>query len=259
VLRDLLTPRYLALVVLAMVFAVGFVALGRWQWHVAHGAPVTTSPSTAPVVPLTSLVLPRAPVPGTDVSRLVTVTGRYDASGQLVVPARTVRGVPAGPDDGPVGVWVLAPLRTADDVVVPVVRGWAASPADAAPPPAGEVTVTGRLYASEDSALRNPDAGVLPAGQIDIVSGAELVSRWSGDLIDGFVAAAKEQPGSGTLQPVTPPMPVGNAGFHLRNAVYAVQWWCFAAFVLFFAYRVIRDESRRRPGEAAEQTAVPLP
>lgn len=235
----------MALVMVAVLFAVAFVAMGRWQWHVAHGTSVSTRPSTAPAAPLDYVLLPRAPVPGTDVSRLVTATGRYDASGQFVVPGRTVSGIPDGPADGPVGVWVLTPLRTANDVVVPVVRGWAASPDDVTPPPSGEVTVTGRLYASEDSSLRNVNGDVLPAGQIDIVSAAELVSHWSGDLIDGFVAAAHGQPGTDSLRPVTPTLPPGAAGWHLRNAVYAVQWWCFAALALFFVARVLRDEVRR--------------
>jgi cytochrome oxidase assembly protein ShyY1 len=227
-----------------------FVGLGRWQWHVAHAAPIATTPSTVPEVPLTSLVLPRAPIPDTDVTRLVTVTGHYDAGEQLVVPVRTVRGVPVGPDDGPVGVWVLTPLQTDHNVVVPVVRGWAPSPNDVAAPPSGEVTVTGRLYASEDSSLRSQNGDVLPPGQIDIVSGAELVSRWSGDLINGFVAAAPGQPGTESLRPVTPALPPGDAGLHLRNAVYAVQWWCFAILLLYFVYRVLRDEARRDPGDA---------
>jgi cytochrome oxidase assembly protein ShyY1 len=258
VLRVVLTPRFAALVLLAVVLASGFVLLGRWQWHVAHAGPVETTLSTAPVQPLTSVVLPRTPVPDSDVSRRVSVTGEYDSGGQLIVPARTPHGIPVGADDGPVGVWVLAPLRTTNDVVVPIVRGWAASADDVTPPPTGEVTVTGRLYASEDSSLRDLSGDVLPPGQIDIVSGAELVSRWSGDLIDGFVAATSEQPTSGALRPVTPTLSATSGGLHLRNAVYAVQWWCFALLVLYFAWRVIRDEARETE-ELAEQPTVPLP
>jgi cytochrome oxidase assembly protein ShyY1 len=240
-----------ALVVVAVLFALAFVGLGRWQWHVAHGTAVRVTPSTAPTVPLTSILLPRAAVPEADISQQVSMTGRYDVSGQLVVPGRTVTGLPSAPSAAPVGVWVLTPLRTEHNVVVPVVRGWAASPADVPAPPAGEVTVTGRLYASEDSSLRNQNGDVLPAGQIDIVSGAELVSRWSGDLINGFVAAAPGQPGTDSLQPVTPTLPSGDAGLHLRNAVYAVQWWCFAILLLYFVYRVLRDEARRDQDGAA--------
>lgn len=241
----------MALVVVAVLFALAFVGLGRWQWQVAHGTSVRIAPSAAPAVPLESILLPRAAVPEADISQQVSVTGQYDASNQLVVPGRTVSGLPVGPDDGPVGVWVLTPLQTDHNVVVPVVRGWAASPDAVAAPPSGEVTVTGRLYASEDSSLRSQNGDVLPPGQIDIVSGAELVSRWSGDLINGFVTAAPGQPGTESLQPVTPALPPGNPGLHLRNAVYAVQWWCFAILLLYFVYRVLRDEARRDPGDAA--------
>jgi cytochrome oxidase assembly protein ShyY1 len=248
VLRVLLSPRYVALVLLACLLAAAFVSLGRWQYHRAHTVITTQQQSGLAAVSLTSIILPRTPVPGSDVALLVNVTGRYDPAGQLIVPDRTPRGIPTGPADRPVGVWVLTPLVTEQHMVVPVVRGWARNAASVTPPPTGSVDVSGRLYASESSALRDPNQNTLPAGQIDIVSGAELVSRWSGDLLDGYVTVVHEEPAGALLRPVTPSGPPPSYGLHWRNAVYAVQWWCFAMFVLFFAFRVIRDEARRREG-----------
>jgi surfeit locus 1 family protein len=251
VLRVLLTPRYVALVLLALLLASAFGALGRWQYHRARMVVTAQQQSGLAPVPLTSIILPRTPVPDSDVGLLVSLSGHYDASSQLLVPDRTPRGIPTGPTDHPVGVWVLAPLVTDHHMVVPVVRGWARDAAAVTPAPGGTVNVTGRLYASESSALRDPNQTTLPSGQIDIVSGAELVSLWSGDLLDGYVTALKQEPAESGLRPVTPTGPPPSYGLHWRNAVYAVQWWCFAAFVLFFAFRVIRDESRRRQGPPA--------
>lgn len=255
-LRVLLTPRYTALLLLALLLATAFVSLGRWQYHRAHTVISSQDLLNRPPAPLSSIILPRTAVPGSDVGLPVTLSGHYDAAQQLVVPDRTPRGIPTGPSDRPVGVWVLTPLVTDNHMVVPVVRGWARHASTVAAPPTGTVEVTGRLYASESSALRDPSATTLPAGQIDIVSGAELVSRWSGDLLDGYVTVTEEQPPGQGLRPVTPSGPPPSYGLHWRNAVYAVQWWCFAAFVLFFAFRVLRDEAQRR--ESATESSDPL-
>ncbi len=250
VLRVLLSPRYAALVLLAFLLAAAFGSLGRWQYHQARMVITTQQQSGLAPVALTSIILPRTPVPGSDVALLVSVSGHYDPSGQLVLPDRTPRGIPTGPTDRPVGVWVLTPLVTDQHMVVPVVRGWARNAESVSAPPTGSVEVTGRLYASESTALRDPNQTTLPTGQIDIVSGAELVSRWSGDLLDGYLTVVHEQPAGSGLRPVTPTGSPPSYGLHWRNAVYAVQWWCFAAFVLFFAFRVVRDEARRREGPA---------
>src|SRR5699024_9467410 len=91
----------------------------------------------APAVPLQDVLAPQTTFSGDLVGRKVSVTGAYDADGQLLVTGRA--------HDGVTGVLVLTPLRTADGAVLPVVRGWVADPADADPPPAGIVHVTGYL------------------------------------------------------------------------------------------------------------------
>ena len=257
-LRVLLTPRFAALVLLAVLLAAAFASLGRWQYHRAQSTDLGQTQLDLPPSPLESLILPRTPVPGGDIGRRVTVSGEFAPGEQLVVPDRTPRGIPTGPDDRPVGVWVLAPLVTDSHMVVPVVRGWARNAASVSAPPSGTVAVTGRLFASENSALRDPNTTTTPTGEVDIVSAAELVSLWPGDLLDGFVVADDQQPASPGLTAVTPRGPPPTHGLHWRNAVYAVQWWCFAAFVLYFAFRVVRDEAQRR-ASGAEASAAPTP
>jgi cytochrome oxidase assembly protein ShyY1 len=251
----LLIPRFAALVLLAILLASAFVGLARWQYHRARPVIVPHASLSEPAIPVTDVVPARTPVPDAEVGRRVTVTGRYQTDEQLFVPDRTPRGLPTGPDDGPVGGWMLAPLATPDGTVVPVVRGWVPDAESAPAPPSGRVTVTGRLYASEDSALRDPNTTTTPAGEVDVVSAAELVSLWRGDLLDGYVAAVTEQPGTPGLVPVTPAGPPVQRGLHWRNAIYAFQWCCFAAFALFFAFRVVRDEAQQR---AAKATNDPL-
>jgi surfeit locus 1 family protein len=245
VLRALRQPRFAALAVAALLLAAGFVLLGRWQWQVAHPPPPPRAQLVEPVAPLTEVIDPRTPVPVDLVGRRVSVSGRFLADEQLTVPGRTSTGLADTPTGG--GAWVLTPLLTADHLVVPVVRGWVADPSRPPAPPSGPVTVSGRLFAAESDDLRSSAAPPLPDGQVAVIAGADLVTLWRGDIVDGFVAATDVQPPgtAAALPAVSPPLPSASATIRLRNAAYAVQWWCFAGLLLFFVARVIRDESRR--------------
>jgi len=256
----LLTPRYAALVLVALLLASAFVALSLWQYQRAQTTSTGSSPLDLAPIPLSNVILPLTPVPDGDVGRPVSISGHFDAGPQLLVPDRTPRGIPTGPDDRPVGVWVVAPLSIDGGTVVPVVRGWAPDAESAPTPPTGPVSITGRLYPSESSALRDPNVTTMPPGEVDIVSAAELVSLWSGDLIDGFVTVEQQSPASPELRPVRVPVQTTTHGLHWRNAVYAFQWFCFAAFALFFAARVVRDEAiRRRDPDPEAATPAPPP
>lgn len=53
--------------------------------------------------------------------------------------------------------------------------------------------------------------------------------------------------------------------FSLQNFGYAIQWWLFSAFALFFWWRVMRDSAQRRadatnptPAEPATAPAEPV-
>jgi hypothetical protein len=54
-----------------------------------------------------------------------------------------------------------------------------------------------------------------------------------------------QPPGAGSA-PAPAQLPAGEPGLALRNLSYAVQWWLFAAFGLFFWYRLVRDDHRGR-------------
>jgi DNA-binding transcriptional regulator of glucitol operon len=52
--------------------------------------------------------------------------------------------------------------------------------------------------------------------------------------------------------------------FSVQNFGYSIQWWAFAAFSLFFWWRIVRDAARRRhegdptPAEAAPAQDEPV-
>jgi cytochrome oxidase assembly protein ShyY1 len=150
---------------------------------------------------------------------------------------------------------VLVPLRQADGSAVPVVRGWVASPTDpAAAPVDGEVELIGLLQPSEPPAQRAPgETGGVSADQVDRVSVTELVNVWPYPLITGFVVQQEQTPATGPV-PEPLPAPTSETGPDLQNLSYAVQWWFFAAFGLFFWWRLVRDDHR---GDLALTAAVP--
>jgi DNA-binding transcriptional regulator of glucitol operon len=45
--------------------------------------------------------------------------------------------------------------------------------------------------------------------------------------------------------------------FTLQNFGYAIQWWLFSAFTVFFWWRVLRDAGRRRADPDAEASPTP--
>jgi cytochrome oxidase assembly protein ShyY1 len=218
---------------------------------------------------LGTVLPPQSSFPGELVGREVWATGTYEAPGQTLVSGRVL--------DGRTGYLVLTPMRVSDDgtggasweslsgaPVLPVVRGWVASPDDARAleVPDGEVSVTGWLQASEattDGAVPTSDAGVAVT---DSVSTAALVNTWGGPIYSGYVVLTSSDPAQpgvadGGPAPLPRPLIEGGTGVNLQNAFYALQWWVFGLFAVALWLRLVRDEmvggrreaSHRRAGE----------
>lgn len=185
-----------------------------------------------------------------------TATGRYGP--QLLVPDRTL--------DGETGFYVLTLLRTDDPVggdgdagtrtSVPVLRGWLpgeADPAKAPEPPAGEVTVTGALQASEHRGSPGVHTeGGLPRGQVGMISAAALVNVVDDQVSTAWITLLTAD---GGMRPVPAEVPQGS-GLDLKafqNLGYTAQWFVFAGFVIFMWYRLFRREA-----EVARDAALGL-
>ena len=237
--RALLSPRGLALIVIGGFFVTIFVILGQWQVDRARQVSRTVpAPATQPPVALTAVGRPGQTLPSRLVGRSVDVQGEYDAAHQLLVAGRALSGRQ--------GFWVLTPLRVDAGSLgagVAVVRGWVASPRDPATAvPPGQVTVTAVLQPSEalDSSQR---PSRLPAGQVARIETAELIQTIPYPLYDGYAVLTSQQPPAAVAPaPVQARIVVtGGRGFPWQNAAYALQWWAFAAFVVFFVWRMFKD------------------
>ncbi|MFI9822287.1 SURF1 family protein [Streptomyces sp. NPDC052013] len=237
--RFLLTPRWWGInlfVVLAIPFCVfmGSWQLGRFEDrvknHRAAEEQVASAKKEAPR-PLDALL----PVTKETSGKQVTARGRYDE--QLLVPDRELDGRP--------GTYVLALLRTDGGKALPVVRGWlpgTPDPADVPAPPAGEVSVSGALQASETPGNNGVSArGGLPKGQTAAISAASLVNLVPYDVYDAFVTLNRGDSGMKAV-PATAP---GGTGLDLKafqNLGYTAEWFAFVGFVVFMWFRLLRRE-----------------
>jgi surfeit locus 1 family protein len=211
------------LIVLGLGLAGAMVGLGFWQLAVydAQGTEAAERRASAPPIPLGSVARAGEPATG-GYGRSVVFEGAYDPTLQLLVPTA----------DGQFRV--LTGLRQADGSILPVVRG-VVSDANAPAPPSGSVQQVGVLLPTEEH-LPGPD---LPAGQIPSVRLPALAQLWPGPLIGGYVNLSGADASSQGLAPAALHLP--EAPGRLRNGAYSMQWWLFAAFSLFMAFRMARD------------------
>lgn len=237
--RTVVRPRWLGLLAVAGVIAGVMVGLGVWQLDVYRSktAEATAARAAQPAVPLDSLMSIDEGLAGKAVGRQVSVSGRWAAGADQVFVADRVDGERTG-------YWVVTPLLVSPASGVLVVRGWVPTPSS--PVPTGDAAVTGTILASEaqDSSAAAAKGRVLPSLRIPTIVG--MVDY---RLYDAFVVLSSSTPPAGTAVAVQPPPPpTDHAG--LRNIAYAVQWWIFAAFVLFMWWRMLVDARRSGAADA---------
>lgn len=244
--RFLLTPRWWGInlfVVLAIPFCVfmGSWQLGKFEDRVDSHQKTERKPGPGQqkAVPLDELL----PVDQETSGRAATATGRYGK--QFLVPEREL--------DGKRGSYVLTLLKTDGGRTLPVVRGWLPEGAPAPAAPAGEVTVTGALQASENAGTDGVHAvGGLPSGQLGMISAASLVNLVPDDVYDAWITLT-EADGGLTAVPAVAPQGSGLSLKAFQNLGYTGEWFVFAGFVLFMWSRLVRREA-----EAARDRALGL-
>lgn len=239
VYRFLLTPRWWGINVFVLLAIPFCLFMGSWQLsrfearvddHRDAKAQAESARTDA-ARPLAELL----PVDKATSGKQATATGRYGR--QLLVPDRELSGRN--------GFYVLSLLRVDGGRALPVVRGWLPGRADAAKAPAapaGEVTVTGALQASEQPGDDGvSDRGGLPAGQTAAISAASLVNLVPDDLYDAWITL--DTPGPGMT--AVPAKAASDTGLDLKafqNLGYTGEWFVFAGFVVFMWFRLLRRE-----------------
>ncbi|MDM7830953.1 SURF1 family cytochrome oxidase biogenesis protein [Cellulomonas edaphi] len=252
--------RAVGLCLLAVALATACVFLGRWQWnrHTYRDAQIAIVNENfgADPVPLSTVLTPDQPLAGDQVWRPVLVTGHYEPDRTVELRNRPADGIPAYHvlvpfvvDDSSAGT---AATPTDAGTVLVVDRGWVATGEDAsadvvAPaPPAGDVTITVRLRASEPDSRRKAPPGQVQAIAVDEVLDVAGIDAPTWQVYGGLES---ESPAPADV-PGTLPEPSTDPGSHLS---YAFQWWVFALGSLVGFTWMARRELR----EAADQERVP--
>ena len=228
--------RYSRLAALSLVLALGCIAAGTWQIErfsqsvrdnraLDHNAHAAATALTGALAPLTGT----GPAPGRDQVRFrtVTATGTYLAATSYL-PGKIVNRVG--------GFDAVTPLRTAGGIVI-IDRGFVAAtsgdrPGPIPPPPAGQVTVTGRLDTpSSAQAATDP---------------ARVAARLSTPVYQSVLILAAKRPGSaGLVSPGNPDLsnPAGGA-YEAQHFAYIIQWYAFAIIALVAPFAIARNEVR---------------
>jgi cytochrome oxidase assembly protein ShyY1 len=238
VTSQLFSPRAFGLGLVAAVLMASMVVLGLWQLGVYddHQQDDARARLDRAPVPLADVLGPDDAFPSDAVSIPVTLTGRYLSDQEFAVHGSDALGVASA---------VVTPLALDDGSAVLVVRG-----ADGGvPAPSGEVDVTGVLEPSDAT------GDALDADRVtDGIRIAALVSAVDVDLYAGYVVRTTSDPADAST-PVAAPTPDPSRLAGLRNLVYAVQWWVFAAFVAFMWWRIVTEPSRPNGGSEAEASS----
>ena len=256
-MRFLLRPGWLALIAVAVGFAVAcYTLLAPWQFgreaeRDAQQQAIDDSYRIAPV-PLAELVPAGAGVRPDVEWRQVTVSGQYLPEAQALVRLRVFDGKPA--------FEVLTPLRTDDGRLVLVDRGFVTSEAGVTvpsfpAPPAGPVTLLGRLRVDETDPQRRPVFDDGGHRQLWAADSRPVAAATGLALEPGRLQLTADQPG--VLAPVPVAPNTGAAPF--TNFSYALQWLTFGAIALFAVVYFVRLEVLQRrasSGRAAGRSAV---
>jgi cytochrome oxidase assembly protein ShyY1 len=236
----LTTRKWIGLSILALAVIVAFGVLSAWQWQRAQ-----RDEAVAAVVPAGEVFVAGDPLASSAYGTLVSASGTYDASHQVVVV------------HGNETYWVVTPLQPASGPAIPVARATVTSLDDPAvvDVTSGTVTVIGVAQPYEG------DPGTpstLPAGQTDRLTASGLALPYPG--AGGWIALESQTPPSSVAStPVLPPITQQAGGnLRLQNASYAVQWLLFAGFVVFFWARMLRDDLRELGPEQTRQETAPV-
>jgi len=241
--------RWIAAALGVLLLAGVCVQLGRWQLHRLDERKarneVTRTNLAAPAAPIDQIVGPPGVVGDQHAWRTAVVTGRYDASKQVVLKYRNVQDKP--------GFEIVTPLVLADGKAVLVDRGFLARqsselmPLHVPPVPAGEVTVTGRLQRSERGGRTN--GGTPDDGTARLINGPDYAKVLGLDLYDGYLTIDKQEPANDPAFGAFPGPEIDD-GPHF---FYALQWFFFALLALgglvYFSRQEVRGE--RSAGDSA--------
>lgn len=245
---SLLSRRFWGAHLLMVAAVAASIALATWQfgvWQASRRAQEHDLSGLAPIA-LSKVFAQGQAFPGNDIGRPVTLSGRW-------APEETfyVQGVRSPGHQSARGYWAVTPVLIGTSAI-PVVRGWAPTPAAPAVPGIA-VTLTGWLEPSDET---NP-VEVRPHvyGSLSLGAVAQAIST---PLYSGYVVAKSATSGTEgvqTLGPTETSTSGADFGTGLRNFLYGVQWWLFAGLAVYLWWRWCRDQRQPVTDEPVASTS----
>lgn len=253
----MLRPRWIGVLLLALVVAGVFAWLGQWQLARAIDTDPLPPGVTEQVRPLAEVAGPGEYLPEPLVGQRVEVAGTWVPGDFLIVSSRF--------NDDVEGYWVTGQLRLADVAAptsVAVAAGWAPTLTDAesaalaleeAAAAGDEVTVVGRLISDEGPV---PPPRGEPPFTMTRMSPAALLAQWHDtaglDVYRSYIAAQSAPAG---LVDIASPAPDAGSTVNWLNIFYAAEWVVFAGFAFYFWYRLAKDAWEKEVEEFEDAVA----
>ncbi|MFJ4295953.1 SURF1 family cytochrome oxidase biogenesis protein [Curtobacterium sp. NPDC089689] len=240
-------PKWIALLLLALVLAAVFAFLGKWQLErsIQNGKPLPATTETQRT--LDDALAPMKPVTEALAGQKVTVTGTFVAGDTTVLTGRS-----GGGTYQTVGHLV----DSGTGASLPVVIGW--SDRRAAAVAGGDrvadgqtMTIEGRLYPEE-----SPDQDTYTEGEYSAVAPARFVNTWKqfdDRMYLGYVVADGSTAKAADLGTIADRAPTREVQFDWLNLFYAVEWAVFAGFAVFLWYRFVKDAWEREEEDRRER------
>ncbi len=228
----LIGPTALAVVLVAIAGALGWWQLEAWSDRRAAEARDLTRLEP---VPLTDVLGPDDPFPGTELGRPVTIAGEWLPQGAFYVSGRE--------QEGREGLWLVVPLALGSSTgpAIPVVLGWTPEE-DPGLVPTGAASLAGWLQPPEGNGAFDDD----PADDVvPQLRTADAIQRVDNDLFSAYVVRAYgdgSSPAAGLTPAALDSLPEVGRFTALRNLLYALEWWFFGGFAGFVWWRWVRDE-----------------
>jgi surfeit locus 1 family protein len=260
-------PKWIRALLLALLIAAIFAALGQWQLSraVTSNGP-NPNATTEIALPLTQLATAGAGTYEDQDGQMVTVTGTLVSPDFSIISSRL--------NGGTEGYWVVgqlvldAPQGSATSTSVAVALGWASTleEAQAAVEQLNASTFSsepliGRYVGSDGSNSADSQGKTSTAYIPSTMSVAVLINSWkdysdTSNVFGGYIVAKTPIAG---LTAIDSPIPQRTTELNWLNIFYAIEWVIFALAAIFFWYRLVRDEWERETEEAELEDAFAAP
>ena len=252
--QEMLRPRSLGMLLLALVLAATFAALGQWQLGRAVQSGTVIVRPTETVRQLSAIAKPQSQQTDASVGQLVTTSGSWVARDFRVIGDRLNRGEK--------GYWVVghAVVDEPSGASLAVGLGWTKDEATArqaaarlaADPPAPGV-LSGR-YVDSDPA--EPTTAGSPTA-LSAVSTARLVNLWSQPAVPVYEGVLTLRSAPAGLTAIYSPRPEEQVELNFLNIFYAAEWALFAVAAFYVWYRLVRDRWELEGAPVEDREAEP--